>query len=109
MDKLHPPEQLQELMASSDYVVCATPYTPATHGLVNAAAIAAMQPHAVFVNVGRGKCVDQAALVQGVSGMALYLYRSCVAVWCQCAAAVDAVADAAAVALLLHPTDLSSP
>lgn len=52
-------------MAVSDYVVMATPYTPATHQLVNAAAINALRPHAVFINVGRGKCVDEEALIAG--------------------------------------------
>lgn len=52
-------------MAESDYVVVATPYTPATHEQVNAAAIAAMKPNAVLINVGRGKCVEEPALIKG--------------------------------------------
>lgn len=52
-------------MAASDYVVVATPYTPQTDKLVNAAAIAAMKPTGVLVNVGRGKCVDEEALIDG--------------------------------------------
>ncbi len=50
----------------SDYVVCSTPYTPATHELVSAAAIAAMKPEAVLINVGRGKCVDEPALIRAL-------------------------------------------
>lgn len=53
------------MMSQCDYVVCCTPYTPETHQLVSAAAIAAMKPNAVFINVGRGKCVDEEALIQG--------------------------------------------
>lgn len=63
--KMYAPAQLTELMAVSDYVVVATPYTPATHQLVDAAAIAAMKPTGVIVNVGRGKCMDEAALIEG--------------------------------------------
>lgn len=63
--KLYSPAQLPELMSVCDYVVVATPYTPATHQLVNAAAIAAMKPNGVLVNVGRGKCIDETALIQG--------------------------------------------
>jgi phosphoglycerate dehydrogenase-like enzyme len=64
-DKLYAPEHITELMAGSDYVVVATPYTPSTHGLVSAAAIAAMKPNGVLVNVGRGKCIDEEALIAG--------------------------------------------
>jgi lactate dehydrogenase-like 2-hydroxyacid dehydrogenase len=63
--KLYSPQQLPELMSVCDYVVMATPYTPSTHQLINAAAIAAMKPNAVLVNVGRGKCIDEAALIDG--------------------------------------------
>lgn len=62
---IYSPNQLTELMAASDYVVVATPYTPLTHQLINAAAIAAMKPTGVLVNVGRGKCIDEAALIDG--------------------------------------------
>ncbi len=62
---LYTPEQLLELMAASDYVVAALPHTPSTHELVNAAAIAAMKPNGVFINVGRGKTVEEPALIEG--------------------------------------------
>lgn len=52
-------------MAESDYIVMATPYTPSTHQMVGAKELAAMKPTAVFINIGRGKCVDEEALVQG--------------------------------------------
>ena len=58
-------DQLNQLMATSDYVVMCTPYTPATHQMVNSAAIASMKPTGVFINVGRGKCVDEEALIRG--------------------------------------------
>lgn len=54
-------------MAQSDYVVAATPHTPATDKIVSRAAIAAMKPNAVLVNVGRGKCVDEEALIEGAA------------------------------------------
>ena len=52
-------------MKVSDYVVAATPYTPSTDKLISAEAIAAMKPTGVFINVGRGKCVDEEALIAG--------------------------------------------
>jgi len=63
VDEVLPPERLSELMARSDAVVVAAPLTAETRGMVGAAAIAAMKPNAVLVNVGRGPVVDEAALV----------------------------------------------
>eukprot|EP00775_Hariotina_reticulata_P005492 gene5492-5727_t len=68
VDKIFSPIQLNDLMAASDYVVVSTPYTPATHQLVNAAAIGAMKPTGVLINVGRGKCMDEAALIKALAG-----------------------------------------
>jgi phosphoglycerate dehydrogenase-like enzyme len=62
-----PPSQITHMMPQCDYVVCCTPYTPDTHELVSAAAITAMKPNAVLINVGRGKCVDEQALIQGTA------------------------------------------
>jgi phosphoglycerate dehydrogenase-like enzyme len=59
------PDSLLDLIAQSDYIVAALPHTPATHKLISAEAIAAMRPHTVFVNVGRGKTVDEEALIEG--------------------------------------------
>ena len=61
------PEQLNELMTTSDYIVVALPGTPATAKFINAEAIKAMQSHAVFINLGRGTTVDEEALTEGIS------------------------------------------
>ncbi len=53
-------------MAESDYIVNALPVTQATLGMFDAKAIASMKKTAVFVNVGRGKTVDEDALVKGM-------------------------------------------
>jgi gluconate 2-dehydrogenase len=47
----------------ADVVVVAVPGGPATHHLIDAAALAQMKPHAIFVNISRGDVVDEAALV----------------------------------------------
>ena len=59
-------DRLLELMARSDYVVVAAPLTPDTRGLVSAAAIAAMKPSAVMINVGRGAVIDEPALIEAL-------------------------------------------
>ena len=68
-DSIYPPGELAQLMRESDYVVAALPSTPATHKLVSREAIAHMKPTAVFINVGRGKTVDEEALIEGRVGV----------------------------------------
>ena len=53
---------LETVLAGADYVVCLAVATAETENLINAAAFAAMAPHAYFVNVARGNLVDEAAL-----------------------------------------------
>jgi len=66
VDIMYGNNELSDLMASSDYVVVALPYTPMTDKFVNRAAINSMRANAVFVNVGRGKTVDEAALIDAL-------------------------------------------
>ena len=55
-------DRLREFMGSADYIVSSLPFLPATKGLVDARALAAMRPDGVIVNVGRGPVIDEAAL-----------------------------------------------
>ncbi|KAH8271681.1 hypothetical protein KR044_000934, partial [Drosophila immigrans] len=48
-----------ELLAKSDFVVIASPLTPATQGIFNATAFNKMKRTAVLVNIARGKIVNQ--------------------------------------------------
>jgi phosphoglycerate dehydrogenase-like enzyme len=50
-----------------DYLVCILPNTHATHHLVDAAVLAALPRHALFVNTGRGATVDEPALADALS------------------------------------------
>jgi len=61
-----PASELVALMKRSDDVVVTLPLTEETHGFVNAAAIAAMKPTGVLVNVGRGPVIDEPALVRAL-------------------------------------------
>ncbi|MFM9943519.1 MAG: 2-hydroxyacid dehydrogenase [Hyphomicrobiaceae bacterium] len=54
---------LPDFLAHCDVLVLAAPSTPATRGILNAAAIGAMPEGAVVVNIARGDLVDDEALI----------------------------------------------
>jgi glyoxylate reductase len=55
-------DQIDGLLAESDFVSLHVPLTPATHHLIDAEALAKMRPSAVLINTARGGIVDQPAL-----------------------------------------------
>ncbi|MBO8141587.1 MAG: D-glycerate dehydrogenase [Firmicutes bacterium] len=57
---------LDELLASSDFVVILVPLTPETRHLIDEDALRKMKPTAVLVNTARGPVVDEAALVRAL-------------------------------------------
>ena len=65
---MFPQERLRELLPQADVVALTCPLTPQTQGLIGAPALAAMKPSAMLVNVARGRVVDEAALVEALSG-----------------------------------------
>lgn len=66
VQQVFPSSELDQLLAQSDYVVLATPVTPGTLRLMNAARLAKMKPDAYLINVGRGPLIDEGALVQAL-------------------------------------------
>ncbi len=62
-----PLTDLASFWASADAFVVSLPLTGSTAGLVNSAAFAAMPPHAVIINVGRGPVIDETALYDALS------------------------------------------
>jgi phosphoglycerate dehydrogenase-like enzyme len=55
-------DRLHEALAMGDFVLLAAPSTDATRGLVDEAALTAMQPHAYLVNIARGDLVNEVAI-----------------------------------------------
>ncbi len=55
--------ELDELLASADYVVCLAPANAETENMMNARVFAAMKRGAYFINASRGGLVDENALV----------------------------------------------
>lgn len=58
---------LAEVMAAADVVVVAVPGSPATHHMIDAQALAAMQSHAYLVNISRGDVIDETALIAALT------------------------------------------
>lgn len=71
--------ELHAMLAVTDAVTLHCPLTPATRGLLDADAFAALPPHALVVNVARGPVIDrpalEAALARGhLGGVGLDVY-----------------------------------
>ncbi len=74
-------ELLDELLASSDIVVCALPLTTETDGILNARTLAMMPKGAYLINIARGAHVVEPDLIQAVrsghlAGAALDVQRN---------------------------------
>jgi phosphoglycerate dehydrogenase-like enzyme len=65
-DEVYSPEQIDEVLPQSDYVLLCTPVTPATTGLMNAARLSKMKPDACLINVSRGPLIDKDALLDAL-------------------------------------------
>ena len=59
---------LDQLLAESDYVSLHAPATPETAGLIGERELRAMKPTAYLVNTSRGALVDEDALVRALRG-----------------------------------------
>lgn len=69
-----------QLLETSDIVSLNCPYSEATHHLVDAGALGAMQPTALLINTARGPIVDESALVDAlvngkIAGAALDVFE----------------------------------
>ena len=64
---VRPLSELVDAVSNADSVVVALPLEPETRNVISAEVIAAMPAEAMFVNVGRGELVDQAALTDALA------------------------------------------
>jgi phosphoglycerate dehydrogenase-like enzyme len=79
-DRVHPMSELLAVLPQLDYLVLLTPYSPATHHMIDAKVFAAMKPASYFVNVARGGVVDEDALLAAlrdkkIAGAALDVFN----------------------------------
>lgn len=65
-DETHPITELDGMLPKADFVVSILPSTKETKGIFAAKQFQLMQDHAVFVNVGRGDVLQEAALLKSI-------------------------------------------
>lgn len=65
-DVVHTPDRLLELLPQADFVALTCPLTPQTEKLMDAEAFSRMKPSAYLINVARGGCVDEPALLDAL-------------------------------------------
>ena len=80
-DSVIPMERLDAVLPQADVLALALPGTKHTEGLISAQRIAAMKKTAILLNVGRGSCIDQDALIEAlnegqIAGAALDVFRT---------------------------------
>lgn len=62
----YPVDRLIDLIGQAHIIVGALPQAVGTDRLISAAVLARVQPGSIFVNVGRGTSVDEAALIEAL-------------------------------------------
>ena len=79
-DSVHDMDEMHDVLPHLDYLVLLTPYSAATHHMIDARVFAAMKRTAFLINVARGGVVDEAALVEAlrkgeIAGAALDVFE----------------------------------
>ena len=74
--EIHPPSAVPDLLPRADFVALTCPLTSETADIINAESLALMKPSSYLINVARGGCVDEPALLAalkngGIAGAAL--------------------------------------
>lgn len=80
VDRVLPPEGMGEVLRESDIVVVALPLTSQTTGLIGEPEFRMMKRSALFVNIARGRIVQEAALIRAlregwIAGAALDVFE----------------------------------
>jgi phosphogluconate 2-dehydrogenase len=57
---------LPDLLQQADFVCLTLPLTAHTEGLIGAEQFALMRPQTIFINISRGKVVDEAAMIEAL-------------------------------------------
>ena len=80
VDAVYGRPELHTMLGAADFLVLIAPHTPETEDMIDAAAIAALKPGAVLINIARGQLIDEDALLDAlrsgqIAGAALDVFR----------------------------------
>lgn len=80
VDRVFGPSHLNDCIGQADFVVLSVPLTERTHHIVDKERLEVMKEGAFLVNIGRGKLVDEAALIEAlrskrIAGAALDVFE----------------------------------
>lgn len=67
-DKVVTPDKVDELLANSDVLVLTCSLNDQTRNLINADSLSRMKPTSYLINMARGGCVDEHALIEALKG-----------------------------------------
>ncbi|MEO1993804.1 MAG: D-2-hydroxyacid dehydrogenase [Planctomycetaceae bacterium] len=81
LETVWPTDQLDRLLAASDFVVISAPHTPQTEKLIGMRQLKQMRKSSILINIGRGVIVDLRDLTQAlhdgvIAGAALDVYET---------------------------------
>jgi phosphoglycerate dehydrogenase-like enzyme len=66
VDAVYRPEEMALVFQQGDYIVNLLPYTPATEKIIDRRFFDAMKPTASFINIGRGRTVNEGDLIEAL-------------------------------------------
>jgi phosphoglycerate dehydrogenase-like enzyme len=65
-DRVYLLSELAEVLRQSDFIILALPHTPETKHLIGEAELRVMKASAYLINIGRGKLIDETALMRAL-------------------------------------------
>lgn len=71
MDRIYARDDIEAAAAEADFLVALVPYSQRTHHIIGEDVFRAMRPSAYLVNLSRGGCIDEGALLRNLDAGAL--------------------------------------
>jgi D-2-hydroxyacid dehydrogenase (NADP+) len=80
VDMVYSPVKLDQVLKQADFVVLSAPVTEDTFHIIGKRELSLMKPSAYLINIGRGKLIDEKALISGlkegkIAGAALDVFE----------------------------------